>query len=199
MPDSLFRPRRQALPALLLIVLAVFPGGCVHAPPEVTLAHQRELDVIVALQASHLAMIDAFVAERRQQFEMFFFQEYAAAYFEHWKTQFQTLNGRAYDEPRDFPMFSNDLVAEYQELGAPLDTVRLALHQAILAEYNNAIQLHQGVGDWIQSVRQMSEAQRASMNRLLSTVKPGLSVESIAQAAQRSLACVKARLEDLTH
>lgn len=55
--------------------------------------------------------------------------------------------GRDYDEARDFEIFSNDLVAEYQEVSSPLDTIREDLKAAINTEYSNTYLLHDGIGD----------------------------------------------------
>jgi hypothetical protein len=188
----------RLLPVVLLLGIATTQEvACIHAPPEVAQAHQREYDLIESLQATHLAMIDAFVAERAQRFDAFFFHDYAPAYFANWKSQFKIVNGRDYDEARDFALFSNDLVAEYQDLVSPLDTIRLQLHQAVVAAYADIALLHQGVGDWIQSVQKLNDAQRSSLNRLLGAVKPGLTLDTIEQATDRALAAVKSKLAAL--
>jgi hypothetical protein len=57
--------------------------ACVHVPPEIAQAHLKENEIIKELQRSHIAMVDAFIAAKRDSFDQFFFAQYEPAYQAH--------------------------------------------------------------------------------------------------------------------
>jgi hypothetical protein len=176
--------------ALLLI-------GCVSVPPQIAKTHQKELEIIRSLQSSHLAMVDAYVDQKIQNFEHFFFHRYGPVFLSHWIDSFKTVNNRDYDPSKDFPVLYNDLVAEYQAESAPIEDIRVQLREAIATQYRNGIAAHNAVGGWIDSLEKLNAAQRQAIDSLLAAIKPGLSLDSVDQAVETAKKKVGARIAEL--
>ena len=155
--------------------------------PELTLAHEKEMEIIQSLRTAHLAMVDAFVDQKIAVFDDFFFDEYSQAFQRNWIESFSEVMGREYDPDRDFATLSNDLIAEYQELTQPIQQIRGDLKTAIEREYANVAQIHGSVGHWIRSVEQLSNSQRTAMNDLLQRVDPELDVTKIENTVEAAV------------
>lgn len=184
-------------PPRFLLTAALTPlllASCASVPTEVAQLHRRELAIISSLHASHMAMIDAYVDQRIAVFDEFFFSTYGPAYLANWKDAFKTVHGRDFDELRDFSLLYSDLVAEYQAEVAPLEEVRRALREAIAREYLHAVEAHESVGAWLDSMQKLNSAQRQSMDRLLEAIRPGLSLESVDTALGNALEKVRAKI-----
>ena len=171
--------------------------GCASVPPQVAKTHQKELEIIESLRKSHTAMVDSYVDQKLQDFEHFFFYEYGPVYLKYWKESFRTLQNRDYDPARDFPLLYNDLVAEYQAESAPIEKIRSELKEAIEAEYRNAIAAHKAVDRWLDSLKKLNEAQRKATDSLLSSIKPGLSLDSVDRAIETAKVNIKKRIDEL--
>lgn len=184
---------RSFLCCLLLIIITLLVG-CPSVPPQVALVHQKELEIIEALKASHLAMVDSYIDQKILVFEDFFFKEYGPSYLRNWQTSFQKVTGRAYDPAKDFPMLYGDLVAEYRESSQPLEDIRKQLRDAIIREYANAIAAHKAVERWIQSLRRLNTSQKEALNALLGSIKPGLSLDAVDEALKKAKTAVEVRL-----
>jgi hypothetical protein len=185
-----------AMPTLLMCSVMLY--GCTSVPSQVTKTHQKELEIIESLQSTHLAMVDAYVDQKLQNFESFFFKEYGPAYFSHWIESFKTLNNRDYDPSRDFPILYNDLVAEYQAESKPIEKIRFDLKVAIQTEYRNAIDAHNAVGRWLESLKELNESQRKAIDSLLAAIKPGLSLDSIDKTIATAKENIEKRIEELS-
>lgn len=140
-----------------------------------------------------MAMVDAYVDQKVRSFESFFFKEYGSAYLKKWKDAFKAVYGRDYEENRDFNQLYSDLVAEYQSEAAPIEKIRTELRNAISREYSQALAAHEAVGGWINNVEKLNSSQREAMNRLLGTIKPGLSLDSVDKAVNDA----KKKVQDL--
>jgi hypothetical protein len=138
---------------IILAIVSILLIGCASVPPQIAQTHQKELEIINSLQQSHLAMVDAYLDQKISSFESFFFKSYGPVYLKHWKKNIKTVNGRDYDESRDFEVLYSDLVAEYLSEVAPIEDMRKELRDAILREYRHAIEAHQAVGGWIKSLK----------------------------------------------
>jgi len=182
---------------LTLLMYSVMLFGCASVPPQVVKTHQKELEIIESLQSSHVAMVDAYVDQKLQNFENFFFKEYGPVYFSHWIESFKTLKNRDYDPSQDFPLLFEDLVAEYQAESKPIEKIRFDLKVAIQAEYSNAIDAHNTVGRWLENLKELNESQRKAIDSLLAAIKPGLSLDSIDQTITTAQENVEKRIEEL--
>lgn len=173
--------------SILVVLCAAMLTGCAATVPrEIALVQEKELEIITSLHKSHLAMIDAYVDQKKLVFEDFFFTEYGPAYLTHWKDNFQTLKNREYDEQRDFPILYNDLVAEYLDQVAPIEDIRTQLREAIIREHDNAVLAHESVTRWLSSLEKLNSAQRDMLNSMLGAVKPGLSLDMVDQAVEQA-------------
>ncbi|MFT6899091.1 MAG: hypothetical protein ACJA13_003523 [Paraglaciecola sp.] len=162
-----------------VVLLFILLSGCASVPPEVAQAHQKELEIIETLKASHLAMVDAYIDQKLIVFEEFFFDTYGIAYLTNWKSDFKNDRGRAYEEKKDFSILYADLVVEYQEAIQPITTMRHDLKQSITAEFTNAIQTHKAINAWIKSINSLKGANTAVLDKILEGIKPGLSLDAI--------------------
>lgn len=176
--------RLRTVAALCVLFVLAAACGCVSVPPQVAKTHQKELEILQSLEKTHLAMVDSFIDQKLHEFEHFFFHKYGPVFFNNWVAAFQKLNGRAYDQAKDFPTLYSDLVAEYQTESAPIETVRVQLREAISAEYRNAVLAHKAVGGWLDSLEKLNAAQRQTMDDLLGAIQPGLSLDSIDKAIE---------------
>lgn len=164
---------------LMMIPLGLLMAGCVSVPPQVAQTHQKELEIIQELQKTHLALVDAYVDQKRAEFETFYFQEYGPAYYKNWMEAFKESTGRAFDPTKDFPLLYNDLVAEYLDVSAPIEKIRSELRAAIEAEYGNALTAHEAVGEWMENLKTLTDAQRAAVDSVLSGAHEGLSLDKV--------------------
>lgn len=180
-----------------LLMILVMLSGCASVPPQVAKTHQKELEIIESLQSTYMAMVDAYVDQKLQNFEQFFFYEYGPVFLSHWKESFKILTNRDYDPSRDFPKLYNDLVAEYQAESEPIEKIRFELKKAIDTEFRNAIEAHKTVGRWLDSYKKLNDAQRAAFDSLLTSMKPGLSLDSIDSAIETAKNNVENRLNEL--
>ncbi|MBC8003601.1 MAG: hypothetical protein H7X97_13530 [Opitutaceae bacterium] len=166
--------------ALAFCVLAtVVASGCVSAPPQVVLLHDKEGEMLKDLRRTHLAMVDAYVDKKIEVFDDFYFKEYVVKYRQNWETAFAAKMGRPYDPNRDFSSFSNDLVASYLTNVEPLNKLRADLREQITAVHDQIAQAHQTVGAWIHSVEKLTASQRGTADKLLGSINPTLSLEKI--------------------
>lgn len=182
---------------LTLLMYSVMLNGCASVPPQVFKTHQKELEIIESLQSSHVAMVDAYVDQKLQNFESFFFKEYGPAYLSHWIKTFKSIKNRDYDPNQDFPSLFEDLVAEYQAESKPIEKIRSDLKTAIRTEYNNAINAHNTVGRWLESLEELNESQRKAIDSFLAAIKPGLSLDSIDQTITTAQENIKKRIDEL--
>ena len=182
---------------ILTLVLTVLLSGCASVPPQVARTHQKELEIIESLQSSHLAMVDAYLDQKLQNFEDFFFNKYGPVYLNHWIESFKTINNRDYDLSKDFPVLYNDLVAEYQAESEPIEMIRYDLKAAITTEYRNAIEAHKAVGRWLDNLEKLNDSQRKAIDSLLVAIRPGLSLNAIDQAVKTAKENVEKRIEEL--
>lgn len=180
---------------VLSFSIALF--GCVKVPPQVAKTHQKELEIIESLKSSHMAMVDAYIDKKLQNFEQFFFNEYGPVFLKNWTELFNTINNRDYDQSKDFPLLYNDLVAEYQIESQPIENIRLELKKAISTEYRNAIDAHNSVGRWLDNLEKLNEAQRSAINSFLSAIKPGFSLDSIDNAVETAKNKIEKKIEEL--
>jgi hypothetical protein len=178
-----------------LILLLVLFTGCVSTPPEVAILHEKQGELMAELKRAHLAMVDAYVAEKLQSFEQFYFQEYGPVYRRNWEAAFKEQLGREYDREKDFPRLYNDLVAEYNATIQPIAQLRTDLHVRISGAHDQALAAHDTVGGWIRSVEKLSSAERDAANRLLKAIHPALSLDQVDQAIERLRTEVQSRLE----
>lgn len=193
--------RRYRVRPLFRIALLSAPGlvgACVTVPPEVARTQTMELQIVESLQSSHIAMVDAFIDAKLANFETFVFDEYGPVYRANWMEGFAAAYNRPYVPEQDFSLFYNDLVAEYLELAAPIEAVRIELKDAIDEQYRNARSAHLAVAAWIDSVEKLNNAQRAAINDLLGTVQPTLSLESIDERVQEAMDAVRTKIGALT-
>jgi hypothetical protein len=182
---------------LTLLMYSVMLFGCASIPPQVFKTHEKELEIIESLQSSHMAMIDAYVDQKLQNFESFFFKEYGPVYLSYWIESFKTLKNRVYDPNQDFPLLFQDLVAEYQAESEPIEKIRFDLKVAIQAEYSNAIYAHNTVGRWLENLEDLNESQRKAIDSLLASIKPGLSLDSIDQIITTAQKNIERRIDEL--
>lgn len=161
------------------IFITLIATGCVSAPPQVVLLHDREGEMLQELRRTHLAMVDAYVDKKIEIFDAFYFKEYAVKYRQRWETAFAARMGRPYDPDRDFSTFSNDLVASYLSNVEPLNKLRADLREQITAVHDQVAQAHQTVGAWIHSVEKLNTSQRETANKLLGAINSNLSVEKM--------------------
>jgi len=168
--------------------------ACASVPPEIVVAHEKEHDTLAALRLSHLEMIDGFVSEKLEIFDEFYFSQYAPAYAATWRRRFQEAQGRPYDEARDAKQFFGDVVAEYQERVAPIEDVRARLRAAVEQEYANALAIHDAVGRWISSLEKLNTSQRASVDQLIQSVKPGWDLKQVEEAVGAAVEKVRKEL-----
>lgn len=178
---------------IILVILLI--SGCATIPPEITKAHSKELEIIEALKVSHLAMVDSFIDQKILVFENFFFSKYGPVFRANWMASFKEINNRDYNEEQDFATLYNDLVAEYQELIAPIETIRFDLKTSIMTEYANAVSLHTTTGNWIENLKKLNDSQRKTINSTLDTIKPGLSIDAINNAVDEAITKVKAKYQ----
>lgn len=190
--------RRWSVRLLGVCTVGLLATGCLKAPVQIGELHAMGGQSLQSLQASHIAMIDAFVDERVQRFDTFFFEQYGPAYFVHWKKRFPEVHGRPYDEARDFSVLYSDLVAEYEELTLPFDTLRVVLKAAVAAEYSNALAAHTAVHDWISSAQKLNDSQKAMANRVLAFARRDLTIETIDATVTREVEALKSKLAGLT-
>lgn len=182
-----------------LVTFLILSSGCASVPPQIAQTHQKELEIINSLQQCHLAMVDAYVDQKILTFEHFFFNTYGPAYLGHWKKNFKSVYGRNYEESRDFHVLYSDLVAEYQEEVAPIEDVREKIRGAILREYQHAIEAHQAVGGWINSLEKLNSANKEAIDRLLGAIKPGLSLDSLDNSVSKAIAKTKAKISEFSN
>ncbi len=182
---------------LLLITVIISIYSCATIPPEITKTHSKELEIIEALKTSHLAMVDAYIDQKILVFENFFFTEYGLLYRKNWIDSFKELNGRDYKEENDFSKLYNDLVAEYQEQILPIEKIRFDLKTSIITEYTNVIDLHKTTGSWIDNLKKLNDSQRKTIDSMLNSIKPGLSLSSIDNAVDNAKSKLKTKLENL--
>ena len=172
--------------------------GCTSVPVQVAQLHQKEGEILLTLEKAHLAMIDSFVDQKLLDFESFMFTIYGPLFRDNWEIDFPTVHGRDYDPAKDFALFYNDLVAEYQAESAPIEVIRKDLRSAITAEYGNAHKAHQAVGNWLASVQELNAIQKQSFNTLLGTIKPGINLDSIDAAVKEAIDKVQAKIDKLS-
>jgi hypothetical protein len=180
---------RLAVSMMLLIL-----SGCASTPPEVVTLHSKQTTLMQDLRRTHLAMIDAYVDQRLDVFEKFYFEEYGPAYRKNWEAAFKRKTGRDYSPDRDFVAFYNDLVAEYQKRTEPVVQLRANLRASLIQAYDQAMQAHDAVGAWIRSVERLQTSQRDALNRLLNAANPSLSLDSIEQELKRLEERVRAEI-----
>lgn len=171
--------------------------SCASVPPQIAKTHQKELEIIQSLRSTHIAMVDAYVDQKLENFEHFFFHKYGPVFLNHWMGGFETLYNRDYDSSKDFPTLYNDLVAEYQAESAPITELRVTLRDAIATEYSNAIDAHKAVGGWIDSLEKLNVAQRQMIDSILQGVKPGLSLDMVDKAVETAKKKVEARIAEI--
>lgn len=178
---AMYRRReiRRSARAALPILLAVIITGCVSAPPQVVLLHDKEAEMLKELRRTHLAMVDAFMDKKVEAFDAFYFNEFAVKFRKNWETNFVARMGRPYDPDKDFATFSNDLVASYLTNVEPLNKVRADLREQVTGAHDQVAQAHQSVGAWIHSVEKLTSSQRDAANELLAAISPSLSLEKI--------------------
>ena len=182
-------------PFILLITLLL--AACASVPPQVGQLHEKEREILESLRDAHLAMVDSFIDQKKQNFEHFLFNRYGPVYVENWKEAFQEVNGRPYDPESDFPQLYNDLVAVYQAESAPIEEMRTRLREAISDEYRNAILANQEIGRWMESLENLNASQKNSLNELLGQIDPDLSLVAIDEAVRNAEESVKQRVSDL--
>lgn len=186
------------IPACLTSLILLWAVGCVSVPPQIAVLHEKELGIIKELQKTHLAMVDAYVNQKISDFEQFYFKVYGPSYRTTWEANFKSVRGRDYDPDKDFPIFYEDLVAEYIEVIEPMESQRSELHDAIGGKYRLAISAHESIGTWINSVEALNNAQREAVDSLLGGIKPGLSLDSLEEAFGRAKDVATAKLGKLT-
>jgi len=188
---------RHKLVMLVLSSSLLLIGGCASVPPEVGQAHQKELQIIESLKASHLSMVDAYIDQKLAALEEFYFDTYGAAYLKNWKSSFKQVKGRDYDEKKDFSILYSDLVVEYQEIIKPIETMRHNLKQSINDEYMNAIQVHKAIDKWIKSINSLQMANKAAIDKILGNIKPGLSLGEIDKKIKDAREVIEKKLGSL--
>jgi len=191
MTKQIFK-RKSVLIIISVIVSCIY--GCVSAPPEIAIAHSKELEIIHELQRTHGALIDAYVDKRIKEFDQFFFTEYGKAYLANWKEAFPQVYNREYEETRDFQILYNDLVAEYIEAIAPIEEIRKKLHWAVAQEYRNVYAIHQSVGNWIYSVENLTTSEKNVLDSVLALIDPSLSFEEVDKALMDATSLLKEKL-----
>jgi phosphoribosylformimino-5-aminoimidazole carboxamide ribonucleotide (ProFAR) isomerase len=77
---------------------------------------------------------------------------------------------------------------------APIEAVRKELREAILREYSHATEAHQAVGGWIKSLEKLNATNKESIERLLAAIKPGLSLDSVDEAARKAKEKIEAKI-----
>jgi hypothetical protein len=159
--------------------------GCASAPPEVRKVHSKESEIFESIKKSHLALVDAYMAQKVQAFETFYFSEYGPAYVRNWKEIFKAGSGRNYEESRDFNLLHADLIAEYMETIAPLDSIRLELREAVTSEYAQAFAAHAEVDTWLASMEKLNASKKEALNKILGAAKPGLSLSSVENLVEK--------------
>jgi hypothetical protein len=173
------RSPRSLVYAALLLLSTLLAQGCASVPEEVVTLHQREGEIIASMRQTHLALIDQYVSKRTEAFEAFYFHSYGSDYLKNWKAAFKQVEGRDYEELRDFPRLYNDLVAEYLNRVEPLTAIKRDLRRAVNAEYDNVDRAHTAVGEWIKSVARLESAKRVNANEVLKAAGSELTVEGI--------------------
>ena len=163
---------RMVIETVIFISLA----GCLSVPPEVVRLHQQEQQIIQNLRVSHLALADAYMDKRLEEFECFFFHEYGPVFFEKWSENFKAKKGRPYDPEKDFGLLYNDLIAVYQTESTPIAEMRTQLRDSIAVEYQNTLDAHQALGEWLEALKKLSDAQRQAIDQVLDSFQPGLSL-----------------------
>lgn len=188
------RPFRRSTYAVALLLYT----ACASVPPQVAKLQQKELEIIVSLRQSHLAMVDAYVDQKVLVFESWFFQVYGPVFIDDWRAKFRELNGRDYEESSDFRILYNDLVAEYQTEVSPIEEIRRDLREAISREYRHTVAAHEAVGAWIDSMEKLNGAQKDAIDRLLGAIKPGLSLELVDRAVEEAKSGALTKISKLT-
>ncbi|WP_308991123.1 hypothetical protein QLS71_002415 [Mariniflexile litorale] len=182
---------------IISFFIVVATVSCISIPPEIIKTHSKELEIIEALKASHLAMVDSYVDQKILVFETFFFNEYGLVYRNNWVGSFKELNGRDYKEEYDFPKLYNDLVAEYEEQVLPIEKIRFDLKTSINTEYTNAMDLHKTTGNWIDNLKKINDSQRKTIDSMLNSIKPGFSLSSIDTVIENAKSKLKTKIETL--
>lgn len=170
--------------------------GCASVPPQISQTHQKEREIIISLQQSHMNMVDAYVDQKILVFDSFFFDEYGPEYLKNWRESFKEDYGRDYDENFDFSLLYSDLVAEYQDEVAPIENIRAALKEAISREYRHALAAHDATSGWINSMEKLNAAQRESIDRLLGSIEPGLSLDTVDEAVNKAIKNIKIKIPE---
>jgi len=179
------------------IVFILLSSGCASVPAQIAKTHQKELEIINSLQQSHLAMVDAYVDRKILNFKSFFFKTYGPAYLKHWRNNFKAVYNRVYEESRDFHVFYDDLVAQYQGEVAPIEDTRNELREAILRQYRHAIEAHQVVGGWMNTLKGPNLANIEAIDRLLGAINKELSLDSVEKAVNDAIAKTEAKIPKL--
>lgn len=161
------------------LAISLLQAGCLSTPHEVVLLHAKESEILKELRRTHLAMVDAYVDQKLEAFDQFYFKNYGPVFRKNWEKQFRESTGRAYDAEKDFAQMYNDLVAAYQIEVQPLQQMRLDLHQEIEAAHTQVGDAHEAVGDWLKSAEHLNVSQRAALNKMLTSINPSLSLERI--------------------
>jgi hypothetical protein len=183
---------------MLIVLVGLLLAGCVSVPPQVVLTHQKEKEIVENLRISHLAMVDAYVDQKLAEFETFYFQEYGPAYHEYWLESFPTVKGREFDQAKDFSLLYSDLVAEYLDVSAPIEEIRTGLKTSIQTEYGNALQAHEAISDWLESLQKLTDAQRDAADSILSGAHEGLSLDKVDEAVASARETVSQRMQRFT-
>lgn len=183
---------------ILVVLVGLLLAGCVSVPPQVVLTHQKEQEIVENLRVSHLAMVDAYVDQKLVEFETFYFQEYGPAYHEYWLESFEETKGREFDQTKDFSLLYNDLVAEYLDVSAPIEQIRSNLKTSIQTEYGNALQAHEAVNEWLESLKKLTDAQRNAADSILSGAHEGLSLDKVDEAVASAKQMVSQRMTNFT-
>ena len=175
----------KSLRRTMLVGGLLLSAGCsTNAPPEVLFLHTREQELTDRIRISHLALVDRYYEARVELFDQFYIEEYLPSYFENWKESYAAETGNKYDaaDPQQNQLWHNDLLAEYEELAAPLTAARDMLRSHLGLAYAQAREMRAHIGDWIKSVQELNEAQRDAVNRLLQTIDQGMTLDSIDNA-----------------
>lgn len=168
---SVLRRLRLSMAAAIVVL-----SGCTSVPPQVIQVQLQEKAIIESLRKSHLALADAYMKKRLENFEHFFFGEYGSLFRDNWMKDFLEKKGRQYDPKQDFSLFYNDLVVEYQEKSAHIARLHSELRQSIVLEYRNALDAHSAVSQWLVALKGLNEAQRNAVDSVLNSLRPELSL-----------------------
>ena len=182
---------------VLVAILFISLVGCASAPPQVAQLHHKEKEIIQSLHKSHLAIVDAYIKKRIDEFERFYFEKYGPTYYQNWKKAFPTKTKRPYDPQKDFPILYEDLVAEYLEISERIEKKHAQLRTDIKKEYSKALEAHKAIGDWLNSIEKLKATQRQGIDKLLNIHVPGLSLKKIDEVFQKAKQELEEKIKDI--